>query len=39
MKVLRRAPANKRKAAAKFRRNVSRTKAINVRPMRGGYRL
>lgn len=39
MRPTRRAPANKRKTAAKFRRNVSRTKAINVIPHRGGYRL
>lgn len=30
---------NKRRSARQFRRNVARTKAINVIPMRGGYRL
>lgn len=32
---------NKRRSAGKFRRNVGRTKAVNMRaaPMRGGIRL
>lgn len=32
---------NKRRSAKKFRRNVGRTKALNMRgaPMRGGIRL
>lgn len=32
---------NKKRSARKFRRNISRTKAINMRatPMRGGFRL
>lgn len=36
-----RKPVNKRASASKFRRNVSRTKIINMRatPMRGGWRL
>jgi len=36
-----RAPVNKHRSAAKFRRQVQRTKAINVSPapMRGGIRL
>lgn len=38
---MRRQPVNKSKSAAQFRRNVSHTKAANVRqgPMRGGIRL
>lgn len=34
-------PVNKAKSARTFRRNVSRTKAANVKagPMRGGIRL
>lgn len=38
---MRRNPINKAKSAGQFRRNVSRTKAANVRPgpMRGGIRL
>lgn len=36
-----RKPVSKRGSAAKFRKNSSRTKALNVRgaPMRGGIRL
>lgn len=36
-----RRPVNKRRSASRFKRNVSRTKAANVRagPMRGGIRL
>lgn len=34
-----RRPANKHRSAKQFRRNVSHTKALNVKPMRGGYRL
>lgn len=32
---------NKRRSAGKFRRNISRTKSVNMRaaPMRGGIRL
>lgn len=38
---MRRFPVNKAKSAKSFRRNVSRTKAANVKagPMRGGIRL
>lgn len=38
---MRRRPVNKGKSAKQFRRNVSRTKAVNIRPtaMRGGFRL
>lgn len=38
---MKRRPVNKAKSAAQFRRNVSHTKAANVRqgPMRGGIRL
>lgn len=38
---MKRRPQNRYKAAKKFNRNVSRTKAINIRPVatRGGYRL
>jgi len=38
---MRRAPVNKRKSAHAFKRNVSRTKGINLprTVMRGGYRL
>lgn len=36
-----RSGVNKKRSARKFRRNVGRTKAINMRamPMRGGTRL
>lgn len=36
-----RSHVNKRRSAGKFRRNVSRTKSVNMRaaPMRGGIRL
>jgi len=36
-----RKPMNKHRAAKKFRRGVSKTKAINMRtmPQRGGFRL
>ena len=36
---MKRYSASKRRTARTFRRNVSRTKALNVRPHRGGYRL
>lgn len=38
---MRRNRVNKAKSARKFRRNVSHTKALNMRgaPMRGGIRL
>lgn len=37
---MRRSPVNKRSSARRFRKNVSRTKAANMRgPMRGGIRL
>lgn len=38
---MRRSFVNKHRSAKKFRRNVSRTKKVNVstRPMRGGIRL
>ncbi|WNK12793.1 MAG: hypothetical protein [Microvirus sp.] len=38
---MRRSPVNKARSARKFRRNVGRTKAVNIRPipMRGGIRL
>lgn len=38
---MRRAPVNKHKSARKFRKQVGRTKAANLRqgPMRGGWRL
>lgn len=38
---MRRMHVNKHSSASKFRANVSRTKAPNVRPhpMRGGFRL
>jgi hypothetical protein len=41
MKVLHRKPMNKHSAAKKFRRGVSKTKALNMRtsPQRGGFRL
>ena len=36
----RRFSVNKRKSAGKFRRNVGRTKLLNLKgPMRGGYRI
>nr|AVQ10221.1 hypothetical protein [Gokushovirinae environmental samples] len=34
-----RRPVSKHRSANQFRRNTSRTKAKNVIPMRGGYRL
>ena len=39
--MLRRKPVNKYKSAKSFRKQTSRTKALNMRhaPMRGGYRL
>lgn len=38
--MMRRMRTNKRKSARSFRRNVSKTKAANMRmPMRGGWRL
>lgn len=37
---MRRSGVNKRKSAGKFRSQVGRTKAANMRgPMRGGYRF
>lgn len=37
---MRRFPVNKSRSAAKFRRNLKRTKVVNVKgPMRGGIRL
>lgn len=41
MRPLKRQGTSKRGSAAKFRQNVSRTKAINLSPipMRGGIRL
>ena len=41
MRPLARHPVSKGRSAGKFRRNVSRTKAINMKgaPMRGGIRL
>lgn len=38
---MRRHSVNKGRSARKFRKNVSRTKAINIKPgpMRGGIRL
>lgn len=40
-RAMSRHPVNKYKSAGKFRKQVSRTMAINVRPkpMRGGHRL
>ena len=39
--MLTRKPVNKYKSAKSFRKQTSKTKAINMRhaPMRGGYRL
>lgn len=41
MKPVSRGHVNKHKSAAKFRKHVSHTKAVNVapHPMRGGIRL
>lgn len=41
MRPVKRSYENKQKGAAKFRRNVSVTKSINLQPapMRGGWRL
>jgi hypothetical protein len=41
MRPLKRAPVGKRGSAKKFRKNVSKTKVVNMRgaPMRGGIRL
>nr|QXN72786.1 MAG: hypothetical protein [Microvirus sp.] len=37
--LMRRSPVNRRKSARKFNRKASSTKLVNVRPMRGGFRL
>lgn len=41
MRPVARYGTNKRQSARKFRRNVGRTKGLNIRPapMRGGFRL
>ena len=39
MRPLRRKPVSKGRSVAKFRRNVRKTKAANIGPMRGGIRL
>lgn len=41
MRPLKRKPVNKSKSVKKFRKNVSKTKAPNIKamPMRGGIRL
>lgn len=41
MMIMRRYSVNKRRSARKFRRNVGRTRRVNVKPqpMRGGWRL
>lgn len=40
MRPLKRRTVGKRRSAKKFRRNISRTKAVNMAgPNRGGYRL
>lgn len=41
MKILKRKPVNKYKAAKKFKKNSHKTKAINMQsaPQRGGFRL
>lgn len=40
MRPLKRKPLNKARSAQKFRKQVGRTKAANMRgPMRGGFRL
>lgn len=36
---MRRQKVNKRRSARQFRKHVSHTKALNVKPHRGGYRL
>lgn len=37
---MRRIPVNKQRSAKQFRKNLSRTKVVNVKgPMRGGIRL
>lgn len=32
-------PVNKRASLKSFRRNIGRTKVLNIKPTRGGYRL
>lgn len=41
MKPLKRKPVNKHSSAKQFRKNVSKTKKVNIapNPMRGGIRL
>jgi len=40
MRPVKRYSEGKRRSAGKFRRNVRKTKAMNLRmPMRGGYRI
>lgn len=41
MRPVRRAGVDKSRSARKFRRNISRTRGVNMRgaPMRGGIRL
>lgn len=39
MMPLRRGGVNKRRSAGKFRRQMRRTKAANLSPNRGGWRL
>lgn len=39
MRPLKRKPVSKNKSARKFRSNTRRTKAANLMPQRGGYRL
>lgn len=36
---MKRRPVNKHRSAAQFKRKASHTKAINIIPQRGGYRL
>lgn len=41
MRPVKRSPVNKYASASKFRKNVGKTKTVNVSaaPMRGGWRL
>lgn len=39
MRPLNRRPVNKNKSARTFRNNTRKTKAANLMPNRGGYRL
>lgn len=39
MRPIKRRPVNKQRSSRKFANNTRRTKAANLMPQRGGYRL